>query len=136
MAGNFRKQNYSTHPQSQQNFSTNSQSPRNSNNEASSSLTLSYRDALGKKDSAPKSATAVIQLQTVATQTTSIDACTQTYLTGDNLYSCCKKGTDTEDLPELKINASKQESPIDILQGFFTQICTVPLGTLFFKFVK
>ena len=79
---------------------------------------MSYRDALGKKDSAPTSATAVIQLQTVATQTTSIDACTQTYLTGDNLYSCCNKGTDTEDLPEFKINASKQESPMDMLQDF------------------
>ena len=78
MAGNLRRRNYSTHPQSQRNFFTNSQSPRNSNNEASSSLTLSYRDAFGKKDSAPKSATAVIQLQTVATQSTSIDACTQT----------------------------------------------------------
>ena len=49
MAGNLRKQNYSTHPQSRRNFSTNSQSLRNSNNEASSSLTLGYRDALGKK---------------------------------------------------------------------------------------
>ena len=118
MAGNLRKRNYSTHPQSRRNFSTNSQNPRNSNNEASSSLTLSYHDALGKKDSAPKSATAVFQLQTVATQTTSIDACTQTYLTGDNLCSCCNKGTDTEDLPELKINASKQESHLDMLQVF------------------
>ena len=49
MAGNLRKLNYSTHPQSKRNFSTNSQSPRNSNNEASSSLTLSYRDAWEKK---------------------------------------------------------------------------------------
>ena len=118
MASNFRKQNYSIHPQIQQNFFSNSQSPRNCNNEASSSLTLSYHDFIGKKDSAPKSTTAAIQLQTVATQTTSIDACTQTYLTGDNLYSFCNKGTDTEDLPELKINASKQESNMDMLQGF------------------
>ena len=69
-------------------------------------------------------------MQTVATQTTLIDACTQTNLTGDNLYSCCNKGTDTEDLPELKMNASKQESPMDMLQGFLPKFAQCLLELL------
>ena len=129
--GNLRKRNFSTPLKF-----------RESNSEGNISQPFSYRDALTKKDSAAENATAVSQSAenattvsqsvTVGTQTSSIDACTQTYLTGDNLYNCCNKGTGTDDLPQPRINTSKNVSDVGMLQVFLPKFaqCIIELFSL------